>query len=176
MLYTLVNIPYAAPAGIMTEDANQCNTINTSRNIGMNLGMIIVNACSAGLALKFSGAGAEAADGRGYMMTAVIYSILAIPLFLIVFATAGEQVKPVEQDRKFSAKDTFKNLVQNKYLMIAALIMLLQMTAFMGRIAVCTYYVIYCLGSFALIALIMTIPSIGSVIGSLFVPMAVKKY
>lgn len=81
MLYTLTNIPYAALAGVMTEDAAQRNTINTSRNIGMNLGMIIVNACSAGLALKFSGSGAEVANGHGYMMVAAIYGIVAIPLF-----------------------------------------------------------------------------------------------
>lgn len=60
--------------------------------------------------------------------------------------------------------------------MIVMLIMTLQMTAFMGRIAVCAFYVIYCLGSFTLIALIMTIPSIGAVIGSFFVPMAAKKF
>ncbi|MGL5435441.1 MAG: MFS transporter [Lachnospiraceae bacterium] len=176
MLYTMVNIPYGALAGVMTEDANQRNTINTSRNIGMNLGMIVVNACSAGLALRFSGAGAEVANGHGYMMVAVVYGILAIPMFLMVCATAKEKVQPVNVDSKFSAAETIKNLVKNKYLMIVTLIMLLQMTAFMGRIAVCAYYVIYCLGSFTLIALIMTIPSIGSVIGSLFVPMAAKKF
>ena len=35
----------------MTEDANQRNKINTSRNIGMNLGLVIVNALSASWAL-----------------------------------------------------------------------------------------------------------------------------
>lgn len=54
--------------------------------------------------------------------------------------------------------------------------MTLQMTAFMGRIAVTAYYVIYCLGSFTMIALIMTIPSIGGIIGSLFVPAAAKRF
>ena len=117
MLYTLVNIPYAALSGVMTEDANQRNKINTSRNIGMNLGMVIVNALSAGLALRFSGEGAEVANGHGYMMT-----------------------------------------------------------AFMGRIAVTSYYVIYCLGSFTMIALIMTIPSLGGIIGSFFVPFFAKRF
>ena len=135
MLYTLTNIPYAALAGVMTEDAAQRNTINTSRNIGMNLGMIIVNACSAGLALKFSGSGAEVANGHGYMMVAVIYGIVAIPLFLIVFFTAKENVQPIGEIQKFSFKTTINNLVKNKYLMIVMLIMTLQMTAFMGRIA-----------------------------------------
>ena len=175
MLYTLVNIPYGALAAVMSEDATQRNTINTSRNIGMNLGMVIVNAASAGLALRFSAPGAEVADGHGYMMTAVIYGIIAIPLFLIVFFTSKEVVKPVGQPKKFSFKEMIGNLVKNKYLMIVTLIMAIQMTAFMGRIAVTSFYVIYCLGSFTMIAAIMTIPSIGSIIGSIFVPFIAKK-
>ena len=176
MLYTLVNIPYAALSGVMTEDANQRNKINTSRNIGMNLGMVIVNALSAGLALRFSSEGAEVANGHGYMMTALIYAIISIPLFLIVFATAKEKVQPMHGTQAFSFKDTVNNLVRNKYLMIITLIMLLQMTAFMGRIAVTSYYVIYCLGSFTMIALIMTIPSLGGIIGSFFVPFFAKRF
>ncbi|HCW54228.1 MAG TPA: sugar (glycoside-pentoside-Hexuronide) transporter [Clostridium sp.] len=176
MLYTLVNIPYAALSGVMTEDSDQRNKINTSRNIGMNLGMIIVNSCSAGLALYFSGNGAQVANGHGYMMTAVVYGIIAIPLFFIVFFTSKEYVAPMNKVSKFSFKETIENLVKNKYLMIITAIMALQMTAFMGRIAVCAFYVIYCLGSFTMIALIMTIPSIGAVIGSLFVPYFAKKF
>ncbi len=175
MLYTLVNIPYAALSGVMTEDADQRNKINTSRNIGMNVGMIIVNSCSAGLALYFSGSDAQVANGYGYMMVALVYSIIAVPLFFVVFFTSKEYVAPVNNIAKFSFKDTFANLVHNKYLMIVTGIMALQMTAFMGRIAVCAFYVIYCLGSFTMIAFIMTIPSIGAVIGSLFVPYLAKK-
>lgn len=177
MLFTLVNIPYSSLAGVMTEDAQQRNKINTSRNIGMNLGMIIVNALSAGLALRFSGPGAEVANGHGYMMTAIIYGVISIPMFLIVFFTAREHVKPVAGERaRFSVKETVGNLVKNKYLMIITLVMLVTMTAFMGRIAVAPFYVIYCLGSFQMIAVIMTIPSVCSIIGSLFVPFFARKF
>ena len=176
MLYTLVNIPYAALAGVMTEDADQRNKINTSRNIGMNLGMVIVNALSAGLALRFSTAGAAVADGQGYMTTAIIYGLVSIPLFLLVFATSKENVQPVGEPQKFSFTGTINNLVKNKYLMIVTLVMALQMTAFMGRIAVTAYYVIYCLGSFTMIGLVMTIPSLGGIIGSLFVPYFAKRF
>lgn len=175
MLYTLTNIPYGALGAVMSEDANQRNQINSSRNIGMNAGMLIVNAVSSVLLLKFSKAGAEVADGRGYMMTAIIYGIIAVPLFWIVAATAKEVIQPKGEPEKFSFKETIGNLVHNKYLMLITLIMICQMTAFMGRIAVTAYYVIYCLGSFTLISLIMTIPSIGGIIGSFFVPFFAKK-
>lgn len=175
MVYTLTNIPYGAMAAVMTEDANQRNSINASRNIGMNAGMLVVNAVSPILMLKFSGAGAEVANGHGYMMTAVVYGIIAVPMFLAVFFTARENIQPVHAPEKFSLGKTVSNLVGNKYLMILMLIMTLQMTAFMGRIAVTAYYVIYCLGSFTLISLIMTIPSIGGIIGSFFVPFFAKR-
>ena len=176
MLYTLVNIPYGAMAAVMTEDADQRNVLNTSSNIGMNLGMVIVNGVSAGLALKFSGAGAEVANGRGYMMVALVYAIISIPMFLTVFFTSKEVVQPIGEPKPFSFKETVNNLVKNKYLMIITLVMALQMTAFMGRIAITSYYVIYCLGSFTMIALIMTIPSLGGIIGSFFVPFFAKKF
>jgi len=176
MLYTLVNIPYGAMAAVMTEDADQRNVLNTSRNIGMNLGMVIVNGVSAGLALKFSGADAEVANGRGYMMVALVYAIISIPMFLTVFFTSKEVVQPIGEPKPFSFKETVNNLVKNKYLMIITLVMALQMTAFMGRIAITSYYVIYCLGSFTMIALIMTIPSLGGIIGSFFVPFFAKKF
>ena len=176
MLYTLVNIPYGALAAVMTEDADQRNVLNTTRNIGMNLGMVIVNGVSAGLALKFSGEGATVANGHGYMMVALVYAIISIPLFLVVFRTSEEVVQPTHEPKAFSFKETIDNLVKNKYLMIITLVMALQMTAFMGRIAVTAFYVIYCLGSFTMISLIMTIPSIGGIIGSFFVPAFAKKF
>lgn len=169
MLYTLVNIPYSSLAAVMTEDPKQRSLIGTSRSIGMNVGMIIVNSCSAGLALYFSGSGAEVATGHGYMMTAIVYSIIAIPLFLIVFFTSKEVIMPEKEMKKLSLAETLGGMVKNRYLMVIFVVSTIQMVAFMGRISITTYYVIYCLGAFSLIALIMTIPSIGGIIGSLVV-------
>lgn len=176
MLYTLVNIPYSSLAAVMSEDSNQRNLIGTSRSVGMNLGMIIVNSCSAGMALFFSGQDAEVATGHGYMMTAIVYGIIALPLFYIVFSTSKEVIGTDRKQTKIAPKQTVKNIVTNRYLMVIFIVSTLQMTAFMGRIAITTYYVIYCLGSFTLIALIMTIPSIGGIIGSLFVTPLCKKF
>ena len=176
MLYTLVNIPYSSLAAVMSEDADQRNLIGTSRSIGMNLGMIIVNSCSAGMALHFSGSNAEVATGHGYMMTAIVYSIIAIPLFLIVFFTSKEVIMPEQETRKLNPKETLSGMVKNKYLMVIFIVSTIQMVAFMGRISITTYYVIYCLGAFTLIALIMTIPSIGGIIGSLVVAPLANKF
>lgn len=174
MLYTLVNIPYGALAAVMTEDANERNELNAWRSVGMNLGMIVVNSLSAGLMLRFS-EGSSVATGRGYFTTAMIYALVSLPLFLGVFITSREVIQP-STTQKVSMKETMRNIVGNKYLMVLFLIMILQMTAFMGRIAVTTYYVIYCLGTFSLIAILMTIPSIGGAICSLMIVPLVKKF
>ena len=176
MLYTLVNIPYGALAAVMTEDAEQRNKINASRNVGMNVGILIVNGITANVMLFFSGKGAEVANGNGYFMTALVYAIISIPCFLAVFFTSKEQVVPEVTKEKFSLKTTITGLVTNKNLMILLVIMILQMAAWMGRIGVVIYYIMYCLGSFTLIPVIMLAPSVCGIVSSLMVPMVMSKF
>lgn len=175
MLYTLVNIPYGALAPVMTEDASQRNAINASRNIGMNLGILIVNGLTSVIMLRFSAPGAEVADSKGYLYTALLYAIISIPCFFAVFFTSRENVMPEHIAEKFSLKATLKTLVSNKYLMIMLVIMIFGMCAQMGRVGVVIYYIMYDLGSFSLIPVIMLSPSIAGIIGSLLVPVMIKK-
>ena len=172
MLYTLVNIPYGALAAVMTEDAEQRNKINASRNVGI----LIVNGITANVMLFFSGKGAEVANGNGYFMTALVYAIISIPCFLAVFFTSKEQVVPEVTKEKFSLKMTITGLVTNKNLMILLVIMILQMAAWMGRIGVVIYYIMYCLGSFTLIPVIMLAPSVCGIVSSLMVPKVMSKF
>lgn len=174
MVYTVVGIPYAALVSVMTTDSAERNELNGYRSAGMYIGMIIVNFCTSSLMLAFSG-GAEVATKRGYFITAVIYSVAAVPLFLLVFKFSKEVVQPKGDMKKVPISTTIKNLVGNKYLMLISVIMLLQMTGFMGRIAVTAYYVIYCMGSFTMIGVIMGIPSVVGVVGALASPAIVKK-
>lgn len=176
MLYTLVNIPYGALAPVMTEDASQRNVINASRNIGMNIGILIVNGLTAVIMLRFSAPGAEVADSNGYVFTALIYAIISIPCFLAVFFSSKENVMPAKAVDKFSLKVMLKGLVSNKYLMIMLVIMIFGMGAQMGRVAVVIYYIMYNLGSFSLIPVIMLSPSIFGIISSLLVPKMIAKF
>lgn len=175
MLYTLVNIPYGALAPVMTQDASQRNAINASRNVGMNIGILIINGLSSVIMLKFSAPGAEVADSRGYFYTGLIYAITSIPCFLAVFFTSKEHVMPEKAPEKFSLLDTLKNLAANKSLMVMLFIMIFGMCAQMGRIGVVIFYIMYNVGAFALIPVIMLSPSICGIVSSLLVPVAIKK-
>lgn len=173
MLYTLVNIPYSSLAGVMTTDANERNMLNSFRSAGMFVGMLIINFAASNLMLAFSG-GAEVANKHGYLMAAVVFSTLSVPLFLIVFKMSREVIPAAPGQNKMTVGSVIKNLVTNKYLMLISLIMVFQMTGYMGRIAVTAFYVIYDMGSFTLIAMIMVIPSLAGIVGSLLTPVVSK--
>ena len=175
MLYTLVNIPYGALAPVMTEDASQRNAITASRNIGMNIGILIVNGLSSVLMLRFSAPGSEVADSSGYFYTGLIYAIVSIPCFLAVFFSSKEHVMPTKAPERFSLLDILKNLVSNKPLMVMLIIMIFGMCAQMGRIGVVIFYIMYNVGAFSLIPVIMLSPSICGIISSLLVPTVIKK-
>lgn len=174
VFYTVVNIPYGAMAAVMSADESERGMLNAFRSIGMNLGMVVVNSLSAVMLVYFSG-GAKVANQSGYLITALIYALIALPIFYGVYKTSKEVVKPIRSE-KVPVQTTLKNIFGNKYLMIVFAVMLLQMTAFMGRIAVTPFYVIYCLGSFSLISLLMTIPSIGGALCSLFIVPLIKRF
>lgn len=110
------------------------------------------------------------------MMTAVVYGLFVVLLFMIVFKTSKEVIQPKEKPDRFSFKNAIDSLVKNKYLMLVSLIIILVMTAVMGRMSVVAFYVIYCLGSYKLISLVMVIPSICAILVSFVVPSLTKKF
>lgn len=176
LAYSAVNIPYGSLSAVMTDDVFDRASLNSWRSVGQNVGMIVVNSLSSLMILYFSN-GAKNPTFGGYLITALIFAIISIPLFLAVFFTSKEVIQPIAGvEQKVKLKDTIKNIFANKYLMILSIMMIVQMTGFMGRIAVTTFYIIYCLGAFTLIAILMTIPSIGGAIAALFVPWITKKF
>lgn len=142
----------------------------------MNLGILIVNGLTSVIMLHFSAPGAEVADSKGYLYTALLYAVISIPCFFAVFFSSKENVMPEHIAEKLSLKDTIKTLVSNRHLMVMLVIMIFGMCAQMGRVGVVIYYIMYDLGSFSLIPVIMLSPSIAGIIRSLLVPVMIKKF
>lgn len=172
MLYTLVNIPYGAMAGVMTTHDSDRNALNSIRGIGMQIGMMIINFGSPILLLAL--AGSETIDQNSYMFAAIIFAVISLPMFYIVFRNSKEVVMPRVSSEKVSIVRNLKVIFSNKYLMIIVLAMFFQMAGNMGRIAVMTFYTTHCLGNFALMSLLMTLPSIGSILGNIMAPFLIK--
>lgn len=176
MLYTLTNIPYGALAGVMTTHSDDRTKLNSARGIGMQIGIMIVSFGAALLLTKFSGS-AEAITGKAYTYTwvAVIFALIATPMFLIVFKNTKEVITPDVSKEKVSVKTSLKVIASNKYLMIVVAVSLISMVAYMGRISTMAFYVSHCLGDFRLMSILMTIPSIGALVGNVITPWIVSK-
>lgn len=173
MLYTVVMIPYASLPAVITEDGAQIKAASTAKMIGMYIGMLIVNAVTASLTLKFSAPGATVADGSGYTKTAILYALISIPMYLLV-AKFCKEVVTVKKKERTSIKDTLKNNFSNRYVTLVMLAGGASMLMLMLRIAMTPYYCIYCLGDFSSMGLLMTIPSVVGIAASFIAPYVAK--
>ena len=174
MLYTLVNIPYGALAGVMTTHDSDRNALNSIRGIGMQIGMLIINFGSPILLMALSGS--EVITQDSYMIAAIIFAIISLPMFYIVFRNSKEIVMPRTSQEKVSVAANLKVIFTNKYLMIIVVSMFFQMAGNMGRISVMTFYATHCLGNFALMSLLMTLPSLGSILGNIMAPFLIRTF
>lgn len=151
MLYTLVNIPYGAMAGVMTTQDRDRNKLNSIRGIGMQVGMMTINFASSIILVKISGS-SETISGKSYTIAAILFALISLPMFFIVFKNSKEVIMPKTSTEKVS-------IVKN-----------------LGLIGIMAFYVRDCLGNFTLMALLMTLPSIGSIIGNAIAPFLIRHF
>lgn len=174
MLYTVVNIPYGALAGVMTTHTDDRTKLNSARGIGMQIGIMTVSFGAALLLSTISG-DPEHLTGKSYTIVAIIFAIISLPMFYLVFRNSKEVVTPKVSQEKVSLKQSLKVIATNKYLAIVITVSLISMIAYMGRISTMAFYVGHCLGDFRLMSILMTIPSIGALIGNVITPAIVKR-
>lgn len=160
MLYTVVNLPYGSLATVMSKSSAERTALNSYRMIGTNLGGVLLNMISMPLLVFFSGGKENVLTTKGYVLTTIVFAVIAVPLFYMVFANSKEVVQPIAPDKKVSIKDTAKVILTDRPLMCIFFMMLFAMTGFFGRMGVVIYYYIYVLQRFDLITLFMTLPSL----------------
>ena len=104
MAYTAINIPYGALMGVISASSLERTSASTYRFILAFLGGIIVQYFTLDLVGVFGGTEVVMIDGKethqvidepaGFFWTMVVFSIAAVILFLITFATTKERVLP----------------------------------------------------------------------------------
>lgn len=163
--YGMVNLSYGALITVMTYDPKERTELSAWRMIGQNMGSVILSLISMPLILFFSGG--EKPIARGYTITTAIYTIAAIPLFLLLFFTSREVVKPVEE-RKVPIKETIRTVLTNKPLVCIFFMTFFYLTGLFGRLGTAVYYYIYVLKRFDLIGPLMMLPSLFAA-GAMFI-------
>ena len=144
MAYTAINIPYGALMGVISSSSLERTSVSTYRFVAAFCGGIIVQYCTLDMVRIFGG-GAESivVDGvakevvvderAGFFWTMVVFSVAAVVLFLITFATTKERVVPeVARNSTFKADLRFMltSLKLHQVLLIGLALLALLATAF----------------------------------------------
>jgi GPH family glycoside/pentoside/hexuronide:cation symporter len=112
MIYSMINVPYAALMGVMTSDGKERTTLATFRFIFAFGGSLVVLAAALPLATIFSKLGKNGDDpALGWQLTVAVFAVIAIALFWLTFLWTRERIKPVVE--KTSLKHDLADLLQN---------------------------------------------------------------
>ncbi|MBN1695741.1 MFS transporter [candidate division WOR-3 bacterium] len=109
MTYTAGNVPYSSLMGVMTADSDERTLVNQVRFIFANGAMFIVQA----LTLPLVGFLGKGNDARGFMLTMVFFSTMAIVFLTTTFLSTKERIKP-EPGQKTSIIQDLKDLFKNR--------------------------------------------------------------
>ena len=172
MAYTVVMTAYASLVNVVSKDSQERQTLSASRNMFSSIGSTIMGAVAMPLILFFGKS--EVATAKGYFWTTVVFSVAMIPIYFITAGTCKEnyieELHGEKTEEKRSIIESLKTVFKNDQLMIVVLNTLGGTIGVLGRMTMLSYYVIYVVGSYTMIAPIYTIMSIGALLGSCIIP------
>ncbi len=182
MVYTAVNVPYAALMGVMTANTVERTSLASFRFLGAFGGGLFVTATATYL-IEYFGNGLDSA--AGYQVTVGIYSVLAAVLFILTFAGTKERLRPPVQRNKL--KDDLKDIIKNApwLIMVAANISFLIFNSL--REAAMIFYFRYYVGEqdvmyfgtvgpSALVSTYMSLWLAANIVGVLFAKPVAKRF
>ena len=153
--YTAINIPYGALMGVISSDPIERTSVSTYRFVLAFCGALIVQKFTEPLVAIFGGYELVIVDGveavvvldkqTGFFWTVVCYSVVAVILFLIAFATTKERVQSVDAE-KSPFKADLGDLLTNWPWMVMFVFGLAQIVAGWTRGSATAYYFIYYVG------------------------------
>jgi len=163
-VYSVVSISYGALATVMTNDTNERTSLNSFRGFFASISNVIVGASVMPL-VSILGNGN---NQIGYALTALVLSLISIPLYLMVIKNCKEVIQPPKSQYP-SIKESVMAVATNKPLLMAMIFLLLMFTALFGRLGIVVFYYIYVLGRPDLIALLMMGFGIFTALGAILV-------
>jgi len=166
LLYSVVNVPYAALSGVMAETPADRVSMNSLRFALGSIGLVATSVVTLPLVGAFGGASENGISVQGFTVTAAVFAGIGVILFLVTYRTSRETVKPVRKD-KVPFKETVRAIFTNGPLFIVALLTILGGVAFYSRLGVIVYYYIYGSHAVALVPLLIPLSPVSALIGAL---------
>ncbi|KHF40114.1 MFS transporter [Halalkalibacter okhensis] len=150
IVYTFVNVPYAALTPALTKNSNEIVSLTSVRMIFANLGGVIVAYFVPFLSNYF---GEIASPTRSWQLTMGIIGLVGALLLLFCFFSTKERVKPVNNDAKIKFTDIFEQFGKNRPLVVLSIFFVLIFGVNSISNSIGVYYVTYNLGREDLVGL-----------------------
>ncbi len=180
MAYTVVQVAVNGLVNRICENPdNKMRLIAISQVANQIIGTIL-GACVMTMILFFSQT-QEAADGRGYFITTIILGIVMVPMIWLGAwkckeISTEEDELPKEQREKQSLMRSLKGVLQNKQLLVIVVSTFFTCIGAISRAMLLSYYCIYVVGSYTLIAPVMAVISFGQLFGNICLPFLTRKF
>ena len=114
--YTVMNIPYGALSARITQSTEIRNSLSAWRISFATLGSSLV----AYSTLKLVDAFGQGDASKGFLLTAALYAVLSIPVFLILFFTVREPPQQLAQTENTNLREAVASLLKNKPFLVIA--------------------------------------------------------
>lgn len=160
VIYTSAQIPLSALSGVMTSDHIERTSINAYRFI-FAFGAAFIVQTGVKPAVSFFGGGD---DVLGYRVTIAIFAVIAILMYLVVFFSTRERVKPETTEKTPILRD-LADLMKNRPWLIVLSVSLVTLIYVSIRSAAQTYYFKYYLGVEDLVSVFMGLGTLCIILG-----------
>lgn len=166
--FTMCDIPYWSLPSVMTSNSETRNKIfsygSVAACLASGIGAVVIPIIVS----------SAPSMQEGYLLVAIIFSIIGIIGYYTCALLTKERLNL--NRTSYSFKKAMRTIFKNKPLVILMIASLFGNLAFQLKVATNTYYGQYALGNFDYITLLSAMLLIGMLIGSVIVPILVKKF
>ncbi|MBQ9611274.1 MAG: MFS transporter [Lachnospiraceae bacterium] len=180
MAYTVVQVAINGLVNRITDDSQAKMKVISIAQIANQLGQVAIAAVLMPVILHFSGS--DVANARGYFWGTLFVCIVTVPMIWISawkcreISTEETPVQAAGTKEKKSLLKSLKLTFSNDQLVVAVASTFLSCVAIIGRFALLSYYIIYVVGSYTLIAPVFSIMSLAQMVGNVPLPYVTAKF
>ncbi|MFL2019418.1 glycoside-pentoside-hexuronide (GPH):cation symporter [Weissella hellenica] len=171
IIYTGISTPITSILPNLSSDSNERVKLNSYRMVGENIGYFVTASFTLPLVAFFGGGN----DQKGFAITAAIYSVIGILMFVFAFAKTQEVNSGPVETQSIPIKDSFKSMMGNWPWIIVVSANVMYWLGNTVRTSTVIYYAQYNLGHQNYASLWNGLV-LFQVVGNILIPFMVRKF
>ncbi|CAM4249852.1 MFS transporter [Weissella hellenica] len=171
IIYTGISTPITSILPNLSSDSNERVKLNSYRMVGGNIGYFVTASFTLPLVAFFGGGN----DQKGFAITAAIYSVIGILMFVFAFAKTQEVNSGPVETQSIPIKDSFKSMMGNWPWIIVVSANVMYWLGNTVRTSTVIYYAQYNLGHQNYASLLNGLV-LFQVVGNILIPFMVRKF